>query len=1118
MDCKRTRDKEKKMTFHHELDIDSLKHKKIAEKPVKYYDGDYKNLSIQKPPLNSSQETKNELKKMKDMFKDRSPKIEQSVKDHDNEVSFAIKKYLDKNNLKYSLSDISKIVEVGSGIGRYFKNKFERPRPYQLADAMHMDFDHMNLDSDSMKSPSYPSGHSLQSRLVAEYYIEKYPDHKEGLIKAANECGTGRVYAGWHFMSDHNAGVNLAKKIYSELNLNESISESIIDIPKKTYAKGVFNDADTENPKLKPGVVAMIKSQIKKFEQKAPVLKFNLIGSILTKRYREDADLDVNVLFDVEPSYRETMRQQLASDLKSVNGKLIPGTKHPINYYVITDPKIKVKADKEADGVFDIEENKFSRKPKPITFDPKQYESDFRKKVEEIDVIRGELVRDIIDYKELKELTQNDVDGIQKLVKDKLEEIEETIKMLVDMGDETVKQRQDAFARQMTPDEIRKYGIKNKLPKNVIYKMLEKYHYSKLYAKCKKIMDDGKVTDAEINDLSEMSRRGRYSVYPINAFRILFPDAYRKLEKIFYPGQYKNAVRDYISGVLSGEHQGVERYSGGVEVKSKDSLISSIVSKYKNVDTRMLRKHIKDLVDKGTFPKHMLPEELEINEAPKKTIVFAWGRFNPPTIGHEKLLDRVARVSANEMRIYISKSNDPKKNPLNPRQKLDYMKKIFPRYARKIMLPRTNVVLDIITDLYKEGFTDLKMVAGSDRIQEFKKLFTTYNDVKSRHGYYNFDSIEVINAGERDPDAEGAMGMSASKMRAAAKANDLKSFEKGLPNFRGIEKLFKDVRRGMNLAASYTTGLGHMNYRPIASLKEFEQKQIRDMYIREMLFNIGDRVENVNEDIIGVVTRRGTNYVVLEDNKNNLYKSWIWDCIPVPPDREIEIREHDLNVDYGFKTVREEDMQEDLDAQPQDKDVKKKKGTQPKKYYKTLKKDVKKKRADYFAKQKYRKSDDDDDYKPAPGDKTAKTKPSIHTKKYKQMYGETKLAEKGPCWSGYKQVGMKNKGGKQVPNCVPEEMSIEDAMRVDGYIPESYEEGEDYANHAKEITPGEKADKKPMDSKKRTPENRITADDVKEWALQDETIDKYRSRYGDEWRSKLLEVTKKMMDKINENF
>ena len=680
-------------------------------------------------------------------------------------------------------------------------------------------------------------------------------------------------------------------------------------------------------------------------------------------------------------------------------------------------------------------------------------------------------------------MTKDDVDGIQKLVSSKIKEIEEGLKILVDIGDEMIKQRQDAFAKNMTPDDIRKFGIKNKLPKNVIYKMMEKYHYSKLYKKCKDILDDGRVTDAEIKSMTE---------------------------------------------------------------------------------------------------------------AKKGSVVFAWGRFNPPTIGHEKLLDKLARVSANEMRVYISKSNDPQKNPLNPRQKLDYMKKIFPRYARKIMIPRTNIVIDIITDLYKEGYTNLKMVAGSDRVQEFKKLFTTYNDVKSRHGYYNFDSIEIINAGERDPDADGATGMSASKMRSAAKDNDLKSFEKGLPNFRDVEKLFKDVRRGMNLSASYMNGMGHNNYRPVASLEQFEQQQIRDMYIREMLFNVGDIVENVNIDIQGTVTRRGTNYVVLEDDNHNLHKSWIWDCIPVPPDREVEVREHNLNIDYGFKTVREEDMNEDMDKQPQDKDVKKVKGTQPKKYFKGISKDAKMKRAKYFAKKsKLHHSDperysgkrpgDSDDAKPSkPADATIKVRKMLKKKGFEEFKNEIAPIKEGSledvtkrlrdkkirvktitrtmdkvthlyvhvndvddaqqilkndplyiagklrvvakeevqneaCWDGYKAVGMKNKGGKQVPNCVPEEMSTDEAKKVEGYVPESYEEGEDYANHTKEVTPGEKANKKPMDSKKRTPENRITAEDVKEWALQDETIDKYKGRYKEEWKSKLVEVTKKMMSRVNED-
>ena len=117
--------------------------------------------------------------------------------------------------------------------------------------------------------------------------------------------------------------------------------EAVIDIPRRTYAKGVFDDADTNNPKLKSVVIGMIMKQLKDFEERfAPIVKYSLIGSILTKRYRNDADLDINVLFDVPPGDRETMRKTIAKSLKDVNGKLVPGTEHPINYYVITDPKV----------------------------------------------------------------------------------------------------------------------------------------------------------------------------------------------------------------------------------------------------------------------------------------------------------------------------------------------------------------------------------------------------------------------------------------------------------------------------------------------------------------------------------------------------------------------------------------------------------------------------------------------------------------------------------------------------------------------------------------------------------------------------------------------------------
>ena len=798
------------------------------------------------------------------------------------------------------------------------------------------------------------------------------------------------------------------------MRFKDYIKESIIDIPRQRYAPGVFDDADTNNPKLKQSVRDIILNQIDKFQEKYPVKKYSLIGSILTKRYRDDADLDMNILFDVPEEDREEARKELASSLRNINGELVPGTQHPINYFVITDPELKKKNDAMADGVYDIDENEFVRRPTEDTFDPEKYEADFQKKVKEIDVVKGELARDLIDYEELKGLSTDDVLNLQDKINSKLEEIEDSIEVLVDIGDDVVKQRQSAFNDDMTPDEIRQFGKKHKLPKNIIYKYLEKYHYLKFYRKCKEILEDGKVTDDEI-----------------------------------------------------------------------DSLKTEAVN----------------------------------------TIAFAFGRFNPPTIGHLKLMDKV-KSQSNNYKIYLSRSEDPKKNPLSPREKLSFMKKIFPQHARNIEINPSNNVLDILVRLNGK-FNNIVMVAGSDRIREFDTLLKRYNDVKSRHGYYKFDNIKVVSAGERDPDAEGATGMSASKMRAAAEKGDITSFKKGLPNtFRDADGLMKQVRRGMKLAASYSMmgGPGLGTYRPVASMEGFEQEQVRDLYVRDMIYNINDKVDYIKEDIQGTVKRRGTNYIVIEDNNNNLHKAWIWDCLPIASDRGIEVREYNTDVDYGFTAV--DTIEED--KTPQDKDVKKKDGTQPKKYYSGLSKDTKDKRADYFK--------NNDSNKPAPGDADAKTKTSKHTKKFRQMYGETKKELKDACWVGYKQVGMKKKGNRQVPNCVPESMSIEDAQKVEGFVLESYDIGHDYAAHASKTTPGEPSydpkhqgdSYKPSDSKtnnKRVVQNfskfkidsesnPVKEKDVKEWAMSDATLDKYKERYKELWREKLDEVVKRMMDKI----
>ena len=870
------------------------------------------------------------------------------------------------------------------------------------------------------------------------------------------------------------------------MRFKDFITESIIDIPRRTYAPGVFDNADTKEPKIKSEIIGMIMKQFTEFKKEYPILDYSLIGSILTKRYRDDADLDINILFDVPKEKQEEERIRLSKKYLSVKnpdnvqGKLIPGTKHPINYYFITDKKTYDDQNKKADAVYDIGKNKFIKRPDDFVFDIDTYIKDFNKKVQEIDVIRGELKRDIIDYDELKDLTPNDILDLQDKINSKLEEIEDNIKQIIKVGDNVESDRRAAFDTDMTPDEIRIYGIKNRLPKNVIYKMLEKYHYLKFYKKCKQILDDGKVSDKEIDDLKIHEAINLNDIK--SAAQRFAKGIYDKLKNMVTTSKRYEYAAKVLQDVIDRKKK--ERTKEGLPLRHDINYYAAAVADtFKDIDPKKLVT--------------MVHEEY-LSEA--KSVAFTFGRFNPPTTGHEKLIQKVKSVPANNYIIYLSRSEDPKKNPLSARQKLDYMKKMFPQHARNIEINTSNMILDIVTKLYKQGYTEINMVVGSDRVREFDTILKKYNNVKSRHGYYNFDKINVVSAGERDPDAEGTMGMSASKMRSAAERGDVKSFSQGLPKgFRDVERLFKDVRRGMNLAANYNY-VG--DYRPIASLQEFEQQQIRDLYVREMIFNIGDKVNYIKENINGKVIRRGTNYIVVEDNENNLHKAWIWDCLPDPANREAQMREYNLDIDYGFEAV----SKEDLDRLPQDRDVSKEKGTQPKKYYKQLSKDTKSARAKHFSKTDTTKNDND----PAPGDKDAKTKPSVHTQKYKKMFGEFKKELSDACWKGYKQVGMKNKGGKQVPNCVPE----------------SYDMGHDYAQHTLKVTPGQDgydpnyqggSYKPAVDGTSgeqvvtRPMTTDISVKDINDWAVSKETIDKYRDRYKEEWQNKLSEVVSKMI-------
>lgn len=254
-----------------------------------------------------------------------------------------------------------------------------------------------------------------------------------------------------------------------------------------------------------------------------------------------------------------------------------------------------------------------------------------------------------------------------------------------------------------------------------------------------------------------------------------------------------------------------------------------------------------------------------------KEVTFAFGRFNPPTIGHEKLINKVADIAnKNNYRIYASHSSDAKKNPLEFKNKVKFMRKMFARHGRNIMADRKPVrtVFDALVNLYNQGFTKVTMVAGSDRVTEFKTLINKYNNVKGRHGFYNFEGgVDVVSAGERDPEAEGATGMSASKMRSAASDGSYDEFAKGLPvSFKDGKQLFNAVRKGMGLKEE-TDVRRHVEFKPIS--------EEREQYIAGELFSVGDVVAIRENDEVGQVVMLGSNYVLIEMTDGKRVRKWL---------------------------------------------------------------------------------------------------------------------------------------------------------------------------------------------------------------------------------------------------
>ena len=422
------------------------------------------------------------------------------------------------------------------------------------------------------------------------------------------------------------------------------------------------------------------------------------------------------------------------------------------------------------------------------------------------------------------------------------------------------------------------------------------------------------------------------------------------------------------------------------------------------------KKSKKDKKKNDAVVKNTIDINPSLEEAASQTVVFSFGRMNPPTIGHEKLVDKINAVAKqnNAMpHLYLSQSYDSKKNPLPYATKIALAKKAFGNMVTK---SRSKTIMQVAKELEDMGHTKLIMVAGSDRVEEFKTLLNKYNGKD-----YTFDSIEVVSAGERDPDAEGAEGMSASKMRAAAANGDEKAFKSGLPKKlqSSASKVYQAVRDGMKIAEEMEQELGEdlmfeavlsvaARRKRAMSFKKAKSKIMRGRKIAAKKMASPEKLKlRARKKAIEVIRKKvagakGTDYKNLSPSEKmsidkkvekkkgliaKIAKKQFQGVKKAEKERLAKVRQGPAkeSVNEEFENLIERE----------DEDIGDKKGSQPAKYHSGLAKSTKQKRDAQFSKAAEKDSDDASAYPDKhAGDSDAVTKTSTHTKRYHQMFGK----------------------------------------------------------------------------------------------------------------------------------
>ena len=256
----------------------------------------------------------------------------------------------------------------------------------------------------------------------------------------------------------------------------------------------------------------------------------------------------------------------------------------------------------------------------------------------------------------------------------------------------------------------------------------------------------------------------------------------------------------------------------------------------------------------------------------KGTLTLAFGRFNPPTVGHQKLMDKVASSSDdNDYMIIPSRSEDKKKNPLGVDRKAAMMRQLYPDHAEKIVNDAANrTIFDVMRKAHNDGYANVRVVGGGDRVKEYEKLINKYNG-----STYQFDNIEVVNAGDRDADSDDTDGMSASKMRKAAKNNDFREFKKGMPKGMDPEILmgiFTELQDAMGVKPKEAAVAENWEVAP-----RLYARELREEYVNENVFNIGDIITHDSTGMVAEIVRKGANHLICVTEDSKMFKTWTQD-------------------------------------------------------------------------------------------------------------------------------------------------------------------------------------------------------------------------------------------------